>query len=142
MTGKGLKLLQGIHQARITSYNVCYTKLLRTKDQHVLDIGTGTGALPRNMYMYGAKFIGTDIAENQIAYAQILSKENNMDIDFLISSAEETNFPAQTFDVITACQCHFYFNHAVFAPHAYNILKDHGKLAFLYMAWLPRNNFV
>ena len=30
--------------------------------QEVLDIGTGTGVLPRNMYPYGAKWTGTDIS--------------------------------------------------------------------------------
>lgn len=29
--------------------------------QMVLDLGTGTGVLPRNLYSYGAKWIGTDI---------------------------------------------------------------------------------
>ncbi len=42
--------------------------------QDVLDLGTGTGVLPRNMYKYGAKWTGTDISENQIAYARELSK--------------------------------------------------------------------
>ena len=37
--------------------------------QKVLDIGTGTGVIPRNMYQYGAKWIGTDISENQIAHS-------------------------------------------------------------------------
>ena len=35
--------------------------------QSVLDVGTGTGVLPRNLYRYGAKWIGTDVSENQIA---------------------------------------------------------------------------
>lgn len=42
--------------------------------QKVLDIGTGTGVIPRNMYKYGAEFIGTDISENQIKFAKELSK--------------------------------------------------------------------
>ena len=50
--------------------------------QKVLDVGTGTGVLPRNMYKYGAKWIGTDIAENQIEQAKRLAKESGMDIDF------------------------------------------------------------
>lgn len=34
--------------------------------QSVLDIGTGTGVLPKNMYPYGAKWTAADISENQI----------------------------------------------------------------------------
>ncbi len=45
----------------------CILDLGLCKDgQKVLDIGTGTGVLPRNMYRYGAKWIGTDISEKQI----------------------------------------------------------------------------
>ncbi len=38
------------------------------KGQAVLDIGTGTGVLPRNMYLYGAKWVGTDISDRQTAF--------------------------------------------------------------------------
>ena len=34
--------------------------------QNVLDLGTGTGVLPRNMYHYGAKWTGTDSSPEQI----------------------------------------------------------------------------
>ena len=34
------------------------------KGQWVLDLGTGTGVLPRHLAKYGAKFIGVDISEN------------------------------------------------------------------------------
>ena len=40
-----------------------YDKIIKRKlcidGQSVLDIGTGTGVLPRNMYQYGAKWTGT-----------------------------------------------------------------------------------
>ncbi len=71
--------------------------------QNVLDIGTGTGVLPRNMYRYGAKWTGTDIAENQIEQAKELAKDAGMDIDFFTSKAEDVSFLDNTFDVITAC---------------------------------------
>lgn len=45
--------------------------------QSVLDLGTGTGVLPRNMYSYGAKWTGTDISENQITQAKRLSEGMN-----------------------------------------------------------------
>ena len=53
-----------------------YAKLaelsLGVKGQNVLDLGTGTGVIPRNMYSYGAKQTGADISENQILYAEKL----------------------------------------------------------------------
>lgn len=103
--------------------------------QAVLDIGTGTGVLPRNMYSYGAKWIGTDISENQIAQAKILSV--GMDIEYYTVSAEKLDFEDNTFDVITACQCYWYFQHEQTAPLFYNLLKDNGHLLFLRMDWLP-----
>ena len=33
--------------------------------QSVLNLGTGTGVLPRNMYSFGAKWTGTDISPNR-----------------------------------------------------------------------------
>lgn len=71
--------------------------------QTILDIGTGTGVLPRNMYIYGAKWIGIDASEEQIKQANELDSENK--IDFIVCKAEDVNFPDNTFDAITACQC-------------------------------------
>ena len=105
--------------------------------QNVLDIGTGTGVLPRNMYKYGAKWTGTDIAENQIAQAKELAKEAGMDINFFTSRAEEVSFPDNTFDVITSCQCIWYFDHDITAPNFAKMLKPGGKFLILYMGWLP-----
>lgn len=39
---------------------------LCVKGQRVLDLGTGTGVLPRNLYSYGAEWTGTDISPEQI----------------------------------------------------------------------------
>lgn len=105
--------------------------------QNVLDIGTGTGVLPRNMYRYGAKWTGTDIAENQIEQAKVLAAEAGMDIDFFVSRAEEVTFPDNTFDVITACQCIWYFNHDITSENFAKMLKPEGNFLILYMGWLP-----
>lgn len=114
---------------RIISLGLCI------KDQNVLDLGTGTGVLPRNMYKYGAKWTGTDISENQIKQAGILSE--GMDIDYYALSAETINFPDNSFDVITACQCFWYFDHEKIMPELYRMLKPDGVILVLYMAWLP-----
>ena len=51
--------------------------------------------------------------------------------------AEKIDFPAESFDVITACQCFWYFDHESVMPNLYRMLKPGGKLLALYMAWLP-----
>lgn len=103
--------------------------------QRVLDLGTGTGVLPRNMYKYGAKFIGSDISENQIKYAKMLSE--GMDIEYIVSPAEELDFPENSFDVITACQCFMYFDKKILLPKISKWLKPGGHFLILFMAWLP-----
>lgn len=105
--------------------------------QKVLDLGTGTGVLPRNMYRNGAKWIGADISENQIAQARILSEKAQMDIEYIALPTEEISFPDNSFDVITACQCFWYFDHKRVAPNLARMLKKDGRLLVLYMAWLP-----
>ncbi|MBQ8509105.1 MAG: class I SAM-dependent methyltransferase [Clostridia bacterium] len=110
---------------------------LCTNGQRVLDLGTGTGVLPRNLYPYGAKWTGTDISAEQIEQAKMLAAQNHMDIDFSAVPAEQIAFPANTFDVVTACQCFWYFDHAKVMPILSNILKKDGRLLILYMAWLP-----
>lgn len=113
---------------------------LCVRGQNMLDLGTGTGVLPRNMYQYGAAFIGTDISENQIIQAQLLTNESGMEIDYFVLSAEDIDFPEKTFDVITACQCFFYFDHSVLSSKIAKMLKPNGKLTILYMAWLPKED--
>lgn len=105
--------------------------------QKVLDLGTGTGVLPRNMYKYGADWVGADISENQISQAKQLADKNNMNIEFIAKPAEELKFPEETFDVVTACQCFWYFDHKKLMPIISRILRKNGKLLILYMAWLP-----
>lgn len=120
---------------------IFYEKIARrglcVKGQKVLDLGTGTGVLPRNMHRYGAKWIGSDISENQIRYAEALSKESGLDIEYRVAAAEELSFPENRFDVITACQCFWYFDYKKLTPKLARMLKPWGKLLLLYMAWLP-----
>lgn len=76
-----------------------------------LDIGTGTGVLPLNLYSYGSDIKAIDISESQIAAAKILAAKKGADnIEFSVSPAEETSFEDNSFDCITAAQCFWYFD--------------------------------
>ncbi|MCL1819911.1 MAG: class I SAM-dependent methyltransferase [Oscillospiraceae bacterium] len=119
--------------------DIFYKKIVEmglcVKGQRVLDIGTGTGVLPRNLYKYGAEFIGSDISENQIEQARLLSA--GMNISYVVSPAETVDFPEKHFDAVTACQCYQYFDKSVVFPKIHSILKDSGHFCILFMAWIP-----
>ena len=115
-------------------YQKIISRGLCVQGQRVLDLGTGTGVLPRNMYRFGADWVGTDISENQIAQAQRLSE--GMNIEYRTVSAEDISFPDNSFDVITACQCFWYFRHERLVPEFRRILKPGGKLLVLYICLL------
>ncbi|MBR4626359.1 MAG: class I SAM-dependent methyltransferase [Ruminococcus sp.] len=115
---------------------------LCVRGQKVLDLGTGTGVVPRLMYGFGADWTGADISEEQIAQARVLAEKEGKKIDFIVSSAEDIDFPDGTFDVITACQCFFYFDYDVVVPKLARLLKDGGRLVILFMAWVPADDAV
>ena len=71
-------------------YNKIIGQGLCTKGQNVLDVGTGTGVLPRNMYKFGAKWTGIDISKEQTEQAKRLSE--GMDIDYYAMPAEDIAF--------------------------------------------------
>lgn len=108
--------------------------------QRVLDLGTGTGVLPRNMHRFGAAWVGTDISDGQIEQAKRLSHESGMDIDFICSAAEDLDLSAGSFDAVTACQCFWYFDTKTLIPKLAELLKPRGKLAVMEMAWLPEED--
>ena len=116
---------------KIAERNLCI------KNQKILDLGTGTGVLTRNMYYLGGDWTGIDISENQILQARKLSLEAGQRIQYILGAAEDIAFPESSFDVVTACQCFFYFEEERLIPKLAHILKDNGRFLLLYMAWLP-----
>jgi len=119
-------------------YEKLYAFGIGHKGQKILDLGTGTGVFPRAMYSYGAKFIGVDIAEEQIKYAKKLSE--NMNILYKICSAESTGLGSDEFDIITSVQSFIYFDREKVVPEIKRLLKNNGKMVVAWMAWLPHES--
>lgn len=106
----------------------------------VLDLGTGTGVIPRFMVQYGAHFTGIDISPEQIDAARQLSA--GLPIDYLVTPAEQTPFAPHAFDAVTACQCFHYFDRPRLLRELQRLLKPDGRFCKIFMEWLPREDQV
>lgn len=113
----------------------------RCSDGHrVLDVGTGTGVIPRMMRDCGAEWTGIDPSPGQISQAMSLSE--GMGIRYLVSSVEDADLPDSHFDTVAACQCMQYFDHPRAARNIRRMLAPRGLLLFAYMAWLPDEDVI
>ena len=120
-------------------YPVCmYERLselgLGVAGQTVLDLGTGTGVLPRGMAPYGGRWLGTDISAEQIGQAKRLSEGTG--IEYLVSAAEDLDLADASFDLITAAQCFWYFDPTVIVPKIRRFLKPGGIFLKIYMSYV------
>ena len=116
-----------------------YTRLyelgIGTKGSKWLDLGTGTGVVPREMAKYGADIVAVDISKEQIEEAKELSKEYT-NIEYGVSSAEDLCYGENTFDAITACQCFWYFDPKIIVPKIQSMLKPDGIFLKVYMSYM------
>lgn len=103
-----------------------------------LDLGTGTGEIPRGLASKGANIIATDISNEQIQQAKFMSTDYT-NISYEICSAEDIDYPESMFDVITACQCFWYFDPNVIVPKIKKMIKPNCLFLKLYMSYLKED---
>jgi SAM-dependent methyltransferase len=108
--------------------------------QKILDLGTGTGVLARAFAARGAIVTGADNAEDQIREAKRLTVEARLEIRYLVSRAEDIEFPPDSFDVVSAGQSWMYFDAHILVPKLRRMLKDRGRLVLTHLNWLPRKD--
>jgi SAM-dependent methyltransferase len=116
---------------KILSYNV------GVKGQSALDLGTGSGVIPRHMHCHGADWTAADVSPLQIDAAKRLSKAQNMNIKYLVCPADAIPVPDKAFDAITAIQCFWYFPTDTAVPEIRRVLKKNGTFVIAYMAGIP-----
>lgn len=108
--------------------------------QRILDLGTGTGLMARQLARQGATVVGVDIAAEQIRAAERLAAEEGLDTRFKVAQAEATGLPGASFDVITALQCWPYFDRDKAVSEVLRLLAPDGMLVTAHFSWLPRRD--
>lgn len=104
-----------------------------------LDLGTGTGILPQNLYHPKAEITGVDISAEQIRYAKLIAEKNGFHINYIVSPAECTGLPSHCFDCITAAQCFWYFDRETMKAEIKRLLKPNGKFIKMYLTYTLDN---
>src|SRR5215210_1722354 len=98
----------------------------------VLDLGCGTGYWCAWFERLGARTVGLDLSEQQLATARELQAEHGIEFPLIHASAEEPPLPDASFDLVfseygAAIWCDPY----VWIPQAHRLLRPGGRLIFL-----------
>jgi 2-polyprenyl-3-methyl-5-hydroxy-6-metoxy-1,4-benzoquinol methylase len=119
------------------SYFVLLQELgIGLKNQDILDIGTGTGALALPFAEQGAHVTGVDLSAGQIEAAKTLASQKNLNIHFIVAKGEETGLPDKSFDVITSSMSWGYLDQKKMPEEAARLLRKNGLLLISSLNWV------
>lgn len=106
--------------------------------QRVLDIGTGTGLMARELARRGCDVTGLDRSAALLAEARRLDAEAGVSVRHVEGHAEATGLPGAAFDVVTAAQCWHWFDRAAAARECLRLLAPGGRLVVAHLDWEER----
>jgi len=72
----------------------------RTYTKKVLDIGTGTGFLAKNLTILGHEVTGLDFSTDMMCQTRMKMKRSGLSWQLVIGDAEKPDFPDNAFDVV------------------------------------------
>jgi len=107
-----------------------------TRDQAIVDVGTGTGNLARGFARRGARVIGIDPDERLLAQARRLDATAGVSVDYRVGRAEALPLPDGSADVVTAGQCWHWFDAPLAAREFHRLVRPGGRVAVAYFDWL------
>ena len=102
------------------------------RDKDVLELGCGTGYFSSWLGRRGARVVGLDVSDQQLATAQMLQDEFGYRYPLLQASAENVPFADQSFDLlISEYGASIWADPYVWVPEAARLLRPGGQLIFL-----------
>jgi SAM-dependent methyltransferase len=86
--------------------------IARIGESRSLDLATGPGTIALELGALGSSVVGIDTSAEQIATANRVSKERDLEdkVHFRVAAAENTGLDASSFDLATAGQCWHWFD--------------------------------
>ena len=104
--------------------------------QLVVDLGTGTGTVARQLAARGCDVTGVDT--RLMAEGAALAERDGVTVRWHEATAEDTRLFDVSVDVVTAGQCWHWFDRPAAVVEARRILRPGtGTLAILYLDWIP-----
>lgn len=107
------------------------------RGQHVVDLGTGTGALARAFARRGCAVTGVDPAQAMLSQARRLDADAGVRVTYRVGCAEDTGLDGARWDVVSAGQCWHWFDRPRAAREARRLLAVGGALVICHMDYLP-----
>lgn len=101
-----------------------------------LDLGTGTGTVARGLALRGCAVTALDPSEALLAQAAELDRVAGVQNRQVHARVEEAEFPAASFDLVTAGQCWHWFDRPRAAALTRRWLRPGGRLVIAHFDWL------
>lgn len=102
------------------------------KEVRAIELGCGTGYVSSWMHRRGARVVGIDPSQNQLATARRLSDEHDVDIEWIEGIGEAVPKPDDAFDfAISEYGAAIWADPYAWIPEAHRILRSGGELVFL-----------
>lgn len=97
-----------------------------------IELGCGTGYVAAWMARRGARVVGIDVSENQLATARRLAEEHGEDIEWILGNAESVPYPDDSFDfAISEYGAAIWADPLKWIPESHRLLRSGGQLVFL-----------